>query len=221
MSIHHHPSDASLLAYAAGSMNESLSVLIATHIAMCPECRARVDEYEALGGEVLDAIAPAEMNGSGLDDVLGRLDDEDIEEEPVYAAPILDRARLEMPQPLRTYLPQGIDAVKWRPVGPGVAQFPIAGMDAKGARLRLLKIAPGVNIPQHSHAGQELTLILRGSYVDEIGRFAKGDVADLNPDVTHTPVADTDEDCICLVAADAPLKFNDIVSRIMQPFVGL
>jgi len=73
MSIHHHPTDATLLAYAAGSLNESLSVLVATHVAMCPECRAKVEEYEALGGDILDRMAPVSVDNDALNLLLDRL----------------------------------------------------------------------------------------------------------------------------------------------------
>ena len=36
--------------------------------------------------------------------------------------------------------------------------------------------------------GQEMTLILRGAYRDQIGRFAPGDVADLDEGIEHQPV---------------------------------
>lgn len=73
-------------------------------------------------------------------------------------------------------------------------------------------------MPSHGHTGSELTMVLRGSYTDELGRFCAGDVADLDPDVQHQPVADTDEHCICLIATDAPLRFNGLVPRLLQPF---
>ena len=73
----------------------------------------------------------------------------------------------------------------------------------------------------HSHGGGELTLVLRGSYTDEIGRFRNGDLADLDPSVDHTPVADTDEPCICLIATDQRLRFSGVFSRMLQPLIGI
>ena len=34
-----------------------------------------------------------------------------------------------------------------------------------------------------------MTLVLRGSYSDELGSYGVGDVADLDEDVAHRPVA--------------------------------
>ena len=89
------------------------------------------------------------------------------------------------------------------------------------SQLRLLRIAKGRNVPEHGHNGQELTLILRGAYQDEIGHFKAGDVADLDEHIEHQPRVVSDEDCICLVALEAPTRFKGWVSRAMQPFVGI
>jgi putative transcriptional regulator len=87
--------------------------------------------------------------------------------------------------------------------------------------VRLFSIAPGTTIPHHSHGGTELTLVLSGSFSDEIGRFGPGDLADLDDSVSHQPVADTNEPCICLIATDERLRFTGMFSRLIQPLVGL
>ena len=56
MTFVHHLDDATILAYAAGTLGEALSVAAACHISMCPECRTAVRKAEALGGEILDDL---------------------------------------------------------------------------------------------------------------------------------------------------------------------
>jgi putative transcriptional regulator len=67
----------------------------------------------------------------------------------------------------------------------------------------------------------EMTLVLKGAFRDELARFGRGDVEIANEDLEHTPVAEEGEDCICLAATDAPLKFNALIPRIAQPFIGI
>jgi putative transcriptional regulator len=67
----------------------------------------------------------------------------------------------------------------------------------------------------------EMTLVLKGAFRDEYARFGRGDVEIANEDLEHTPVAEAGEDCICLAATDAPLKFNALIPRIAQPFIGI
>jgi putative transcriptional regulator len=82
----------------------------------------------------------------------------------------------------------------------------------------LLYIPAGAAMPNHSHNGMELTLVLQGAFSDEIDHFARGDVELGDEDLHHTPVADPGVDCICLAATDAPLKFNSLIPRLLQPF---
>ena len=97
----------------------------------------------------------------------------------------------------------------------------IKSLPKTAGHLYLLKIAPGKAMPEHGHGGEELTMILAGSYRDCFGTFARGDVADLDEHVEHSPVVAGDEPCICLVAAEAPTKFKSFFAKLAQPFLGI
>jgi len=56
-SINHHPSDAILMAYSAGTLPEAFNLMVAAHISLCDECRARVESFDAIGGAVLETGA--------------------------------------------------------------------------------------------------------------------------------------------------------------------
>jgi len=93
--------------------------------------------------------------------------------------------------------------------------------DRTGERVKLLRIGAGRAMPEHGHGGEEITLVLKGAYRDHIGRFAAGDVADLDEEIEHKPVVEGDQDCICLVATERPTRFKTLAARLMQPFVGI
>src|SRR5689334_14653483 len=61
MSIKHHISDDFLIDYASGSLAEGWSLAVASHLALCPECRRRLAIMEGAAGALLDK---AEQNGS-------------------------------------------------------------------------------------------------------------------------------------------------------------
>ena len=98
-------------------------------------------------------------------------------------------------------------------------EIPLSGSGK--THLQLLRISSGIKLPEHGHGGEELTVILRGSYSDHTGRYAVGDVADLDEDIEHQPMVDSAMDCICLVATEAPTRFKSIWARIAQPFIGI
>jgi putative transcriptional regulator len=124
----------------------------------------------------------------------------------------------EVPAPLARLIGNDLDALRWRWVARGlwVHRVPIAG----DGRLHLLKGAPGASVPPHGHHGSELTMVLRGTIVDHIGRYGSGDVCDLDDEVEHTPVAGA-EGCICVVAQDRPARFRSLLARLARPWHGM
>lgn len=217
MPIRHHPAETTLIAYAAGHLDVALSAIVASHLAVCPRCRGRSRLAEGVGGELLETSAPAALRDGALDAVLARVAGAAPETDP----PAPPAGRHGVAAPLGRLLPERLADIRWRTVGPGIRQARLgeAGRDPEG--LKLLKIAPGRSVPRHSHRGHEMTLIVSGSYTDELGRFQAGDIADLDGEVDHQPVSDTGEDCICIIATDAPLRFEGWVPRLMQSFVRI
>ena len=212
MSIHHHPDSSSLISYAAGSLPDSQSLVVASHLVACEQCRKTVATAEQIGCVLLDDQAIHPLSEKARDDILKRLDST----EPVLSEQISrGNPAAEIPVPLQSMLGERFDDLHWKTMVPGMKQFILRCGEGT---LRLLKISPGVCMPVHGHTGSELTIVLKGSYMDELGRFRAGDVADLDPDIQHQPVVDGSEECICLIATDAPLKFVGLVPRLLQPF---
>lgn len=214
--ITHHLTDALLMGYAAGALPEAFDLVVATHVSMCDECRARLAACEALGGAVLDAEEGAALSDDCLAATLRLIGDG--ARNPILAAPAPRRQGI-FPAPLAAYVGGGEEAVRWRPAGMGVRQAILK--TARDARVRLLAIPPGAAIPDHGHRGIELTLVLKGAFRDEFGHYGPGDVQVADETTEHTPVAEPGEVCICLAAADARLRFSGLLPRLAQPFVGI
>jgi putative transcriptional regulator len=211
--INHHLDDALLMSYSAGGLNEAFSLVVATHIEMCDECRARLGAFDALGGAVLEDVA-ADTNVS-LEATFALIDAGGHSVEHSVVA----RNKGDLPSALQDYVGGDLSAVKWRSVGMGVRQAILP--TSKDATVRLLYIPAGCAVPDHGHRGTELTLVLQGAFRDETARFGVGDLEIATEDDEHTPVAEEGLDCICLAATDAPLKFNGLLQRIAQPFLRI
>lgn len=205
----HHPSDAVLAAHAAGSLGAALSLVVTSHARLCAECRERLLEMEAVGGALLDSLPPEALSSDALDRALGRLD-----EPPPDASDPLPPAVLPLPWP--------VEEPRWRPLAPGIRQVDVIRRHRRhGGSARLLRIAPGVELPHHGHSGLELTLVISGWFHDEFGRFGPGDLAETDESVHHRPVAGGPEDCVCLLALDGPLRFTGWLGRLFQPWFGI
>ena len=59
--IKHHLNDAVLMAYSAGTLPEAFNLIVASHLSLCDDCRARAGSFDALGGEILDQQAEASV----------------------------------------------------------------------------------------------------------------------------------------------------------------
>jgi len=211
--ITHHLSDNLLMAYSAGSLPEAFNLVVATHISVCDECRARLASFDALGGALLDEDTVA-MGADSLANVLTRIKSEAPTAKP--AAPGRDAV---LPAPLVDAIGGGLNHVQWRAVGGGVRQAILKTSDKASARL--LHIPAGAAVPDHGHHGLELTLVLQGAFRDEDAVFKRGDVEIATEETQHTPIAEPGLDCICLAATDAPLKFRAILPRLAQPFLRI
>lgn len=212
----HHLDTSTILAYAAGTLNEAFSVVAASHIAVCPACRDAVRAAEALGGELLGSMADTAVSVDCRSRTLAALEQATIHRLPVSAP------RSELPAPLARLIEKvSFDDIAWKKKAPGVAMFDVKLPTAAQGQLKLLLIGAGRAMPEHGHGGEEITMVLKGAYRDHMGRFARGDVADLDEDIEHKPVVEQDGDCICLVATERPTRFKSLAARIMQPFVGI
>jgi putative transcriptional regulator len=204
------------MAYAAGTLDEAFMAVAASHLAMCPACRKAVHEAEALGGELLESLSDMAVSKDCRARTLAALDQATLHRLPV-AAP-----KSELPVPLaRLMNVNAFSDIAWKKKAPGVAMFDVKLPANARGQLKLLRIGAGCAMPEHGHGGEEITLVLKGAYRDHMGVFARGDVADLDEDIEHKPVAVAGEDCICLVAIEQPTRFKSLAARLMQPFVGI
>lgn len=208
MTIRHHISDPLLMAYSAGHLPEAFSLVVATHLSLCDDCRARMGAFDAIGGAMVADTPAVAMAGDSLAATMAR-----IQAGPATAAP--PRRQGIFPGPLADYVGGDLTAVKWRSIGMGVRQAIL--LTDNTASARLLFIPAGQPVPDHGHRGTELTLVLQGAFRDETDRFGPGDLEIADEDLNHQPVAEAGTDCICLAATDAPLRFNSLLARMVQP----
>lgn len=216
-SINHHLSDAILMAYSAGTLPEAFNLMVASHVSLCDECRARIESFDAVGGAVLENTAMDEVALS---------DDAFAATMALIAGGVVEAERPGkakrdsiFPAPLQDYVGGDLADVKWRSVGMGVKQAILP--TSKDASARLLFIPAGAAMPDHGHKGLEMTMVLQGAFIDEGERFARGDVEVADSDLDHTPVADVGEDCICLAVTDGALQFKSLLPKIAQPFLRI
>jgi putative transcriptional regulator len=212
--IRHHPSPELLLDYATGALDEAVALVVAGHVALCPECRARVRALEAVGGALLEAATPVAVPEDLRARTLAALD------APHGRRAAAPRIRdLALPAPVRERLDRPLDELPWKRVGSFYEEY-VLPVGAGGRRVSLLRIPPGRAMPEHDHRGHEYTLVLAGSYADEEGVFRRGDFDAKESGHAHRPVAGDGEPCLCLVVLDAPVRLRGML-RVLNPFLRI
>ena len=212
-SIKHHVSDDLLMAYSTGNLPEAFSIAVAAHVSMCDVCRSTLESYNAVGGVILANNQSVDVPADAFAKTLQK----------IKTTPLTpDRPKRvisDFPAPLSDYVGSSLDDVKWQPIGMGVKQSVLS--TSTEATARLLYIPPGTEVPDHSHEGIEMTLVLDGAFADENEYFAKGDIEIADGSTNHTPVATDGRPCICLAVTEAPLKFRKVFHRLIQPLMRI
>jgi len=209
----HRVADEFLLDHAAGTAPEPIAVLVATHVALNAASRRALRQLETIGGALLSEVAPAATAADALERTLSRLGPQ----EPPGAAPSFAG---RLPAPLQAYVPHGLDALRWRTRGRGLAEAVLACTTPSAYRLSLLRMAPGGGIPRHGHRGPEFVLVLSGGFSDQRGRYGPGDVCFADESVEHRPVADADGECLCLAVTRGPVRLKGLLGLVLNPFMG-
>jgi len=209
----HHPAHDRLIEHAAGRLGPGHDLVIAAHVAACEICQAEVRRCEAIGGAMLEELASAEMAKDALARGLARI------ERPAPDLPVAERST---PPEWIGFSSPVVEAA-WRRrrwAAPGVRVATVTRGPGK-ARTYLLSVASGMSVPRHRHEGVELVTVLKGAYSDRGDIHAPGDFAENDEAVDHRPTVTSDEECVCLICADAPLIALDWVGKVFQPLVRI
>jgi len=223
--IKHHPSETLLTEYCSASLSASLSLAVTIHVDMCPVCQEKVAKIEASNADALfseDAEAfeqPVNNQSQLLEEFdMNVLDlitaddsvDEVYEVEPVKVS--VNDHNYQLPRALTR-----ISHSKFTQVGK-LARSRVA-LDDGALRSSLLHIDAGGEIPEHTHTGFEITLLLDGEFCDEDGHYVPGDFIWQDGRHQHTPI--TKDGCLCFTVVSSALHFNKGLSKLLNPIGNL
>lgn len=198
-----HPPHEWLLDWVAGQLNPAYALVLSAHVEQCSTCATRLQNLQSIGGALLQNLSPAELDDSAFERVWARTQSKSLE----IIAPSIS---------VTEQLHQRSKTLRWRNYG-SVRKARLLNID--GVVAALLHIRAGAQMPMHTHSGNELTLILRGAFSDTYGRYQVGDMMFTDDTHTHAPVASANEDCLCLVAEQHPIKLTSPLLRLLNPLM--
>lgn len=214
-----HPPAEMLIDYASGALREAPSLVVATHLALCPDCRHVVTRCEAIGGRLLDRAEAIAVSEACRNRVMAAINSQIRQpEQPAPSSPDLCHI---LPAPLRGYVGCGVSKVAWSRLTRQIDFFELSAMRHGQMRGRLVRLQPGTQVPAHRHKGNEYTLVLAGSFRDNGQLYRRGDFLLGDGSTAHAPVVGEAEACICLMVSDAPLIPTALLPRLLNLFVRI
>ncbi len=203
--------DDMLAAYIAGALSHPLTVLMASHLELSNRHHALVATLEAACGDQLADLPPQPL-----------ADPQRMLAEITATSPVTMLSSVMAPSgdndgltpTLSAFLGKPLGDLAWRRVMPGLKEVRL-GNNEEG-EVSLLLVSAGRRMPAHTHSGREVTLIIKGSFSDDHGTFSRGDISIADSHVDHRPRAGADEDCLCFVVTDAPLRLTGTFGRLVQ-----
>jgi len=192
---HGHLHESCLVEFAAGVLPAPFELIVARHLRDCARCRSGARDAARIGASC----------GTGA--------------RFVCLPGTLGPAATALGRRVDDILAGGGSRPAWWHVFRGLE---ICAVGAAGqAHLWLLRAQPGTVLPAHGHTGDELTLVLSGSYFDGRAVLDAGAVEEADEAVEHQPVVTSATVCICLAATRGGLRFRRLLPRLVRRVVGL
>ena len=123
----YHPNHELLMQFAAGQLSNALGIMVACHIENCEECRAVTQNYEHLGGDILESLGTIELSPDFISRTLSKLAEDAKTPDSAPVAPSVVDARL--PKPLQRFLPNKLEALPWSGISSNIQQFDLTISD--------------------------------------------------------------------------------------------
>ncbi|MBE0361718.1 ChrR family anti-sigma-E factor [Pseudoalteromonas aliena] len=223
--IKHHPSETLITEYCSASLSASLSLAVSIHVDMCPVCQAKVAKIEASNANELFSEQSTQFEKSHTEqsesfeefelNLLDMITSDNSIDEVYEVAPVsikVNEHKYQLPRALTR-----ISHSKFTQVGK-LARSRVA-LDDGALRSSLLHIDAGGEIPEHTHTGFEVTLLLDGEFSDEEDSYVPGDFIWQDGSHQHTPL--TKDGCLCFTVVSSALHFNKGFSKLLNPIGNL
>jgi len=213
-----HPDLSMLNDYAAGALTGAFALPVSVHLEYCSKCRTQVRSLERVGAAMFEALEPSSVSDDALEKLFSRIDASLVAPARSDQVSAVD---FPVPSALRDLIPsKGFEAMKWRKVSKGLRASVLQYGDT-GREVALHHIKAGARVTQHNHRGNEVTVVLMGSFSDKDGVYREGDFVMRGPGDVHCPTASQYDDCLCLSVLDAPVQLPGLIGMLARPLVRL
>jgi putative transcriptional regulator len=213
-----HPTVEQLGGFARGTLTAGMNVVVSAHVELCDDCRGKISSLEAeAAAEMLQEIPearPSNKEFSSMVDSIVNHPQMQLNEQgsdSVTKIHMLEHS-VSLPKVLVKVASEGL---VWKKLAGGINQASVTLDDQ--TQCEFLYMKPGSQVPVHKHQGSEVTLVLDGSFSDELGHYKQSDFVVRTASDMHQPASE--EGCLCFAVLDSPLTFTKGLARLLNPFI--
>ncbi|MFT5544119.1 MAG: putative transcriptional regulator [Arenicella sp.] len=219
--ISFHPNFIDIREFSSGNCEPAKALMISAHVDMCPQCQQQCIEFQAeLASEIFNpkaTIAPLDSQFYTMMSKITDLPESNfITSETSCSSVELDGKFFELPRALRRYVK---NTGNWSRLVGKIWQAPVDLGDIGKANFMYME--KGGRVPEHTHKGTEMTLVVDGQYGDGIANYDCGDFTIMDNHHNHLPHSEADDGCLVFTIVDQPLHFTAGIARLLNPFSHL
>jgi putative transcriptional regulator len=212
-----HPTTEILKGYVQGSLPTGWSVALSAHLELCQNCKQQYQDLESDAAQYW----PHDSTDQGtqeFSDLVANIinqpqgDSSDVSvsgESPIAEIHMLDHS-FTLPRILAKAANEGL---VWKKLSGGINQAKL-NIDTE-TQCEFIYMSPGSQTPMHKHQGNEITLVLDGSFSDASGTYEPADFIVRSGKDEHQPISE--EGCLCFAVLDSPLTFTKGIARLFNP----
>ncbi len=216
--INYHPTDKQLQQFAEGNISPALALVVSAHCDVCSQCQEKVDDINIELSSVIENVRAHDFVDPAFEKMLADIMHLPvIDTKPVVAPRIeLDGRFFDVPRPLQRFVK---NTGNWSRLLGKVWQAPVDLGDAGMANF--IYMEKGGRVPEHTHKGTELTLVVDGEFSDGLADYDSGDFIIMDNEHIHSPHSNAVEGCLVFSIVDKPLHFTSGIARLLNPFSHL
>jgi putative transcriptional regulator len=219
--IKHHPKFELLQSFVNGELPASLAAGIAIHADMCPVCQKNISQLTEQVAEI--SFEQEFLDKFIVDDAsdFQELVDFDQMIEGITTSDEIDTLQLVSEKSVQfkdnTYvLPRALNNMtQGKTAHIGKLARTRLQLNEGDIHTSLLHIDPGGSVPEHTHNGFELTVLLAGTFSDDNGEYVAGDFIMLDGNHQHHPISE--HGCLCYTVANDSLHFTQGINKLLNP----
>ena len=214
--IKYHPDTMTLIEFSAGVLPPAVAICVAAHVHYCDKCRNELLRLDQVASQLMKSSGSTEISVDlfkRVEEAIDKIPEDTFNETSSSEDP-------NFPLIVSKLMQGNLQSQNWKKMSSSVEKATLKTGQSE-YEVALHKICAGGKTPKHGHGGKEYTVVLKGSFSDEMSVYSEGDFLLREDGEEHQPTGAQNGECICLSALQAPIKLSNPFGFLMKPWLRI